>query len=64
MALQEQIIFRNVSKQNKKRETAPPGFKAEIGQVVPKSIALRPLPSDVTNRVWALKSYDYAMLQN
>jgi hypothetical protein len=61
---QEQVIFRSVSKQNGKKETAPPGFKAEIGQVVPKSITLHRLPTDATNHVWAVKPYDYAMLQN
>ena len=61
---QEHVIFQSVGKQNGKKQTAPPGFKAEIGQSVPKSILLRRLPSDATDRVWAAKPYDYVMLQN
>jgi hypothetical protein len=58
---QEHVIFQSVSKQNGKKQTAPPGFKAEIGQSVPKSIMLRRLPSDATDRVWAAKPYDYVL---
>lgn len=61
---QEHVIFQSVSKQNGKKQTAPPGFKVEIGQSVPKSIMLRRLPSDARDRVWAAKPYDYVMLQN
>jgi aminoglycoside/choline kinase family phosphotransferase len=61
---QEQVILQGVSKQNNKKATAIPGFNAEIGQALPKSITLHRLPTDVTSRVWAVKSYDYAMLQN
>jgi hypothetical protein len=61
---QEHMIFQSVSKQNGKKQTAPPGFKAEIGQAVPKSLMLHRLPSDATDRVWAAKPYDYVMLQN
>jgi hypothetical protein len=61
---QEQLILQGVSKQNGKEKTAIPGFNAEIGQALPKSIMLHRLPTDVTSQVWAVKPYDYAMLQN
>ena len=61
---QEHAIFRSASKQHGKKVAVPSGFEAEIGQVVPKSITLHPLPSDATNRVWTAKPYNYVMLQN
>jgi hypothetical protein len=61
---QEHFIFQHVSKLARTKETVPPGFTAEIGHVVPNSIKLHRFPSDVTKRVWAVTSYDYAMLQN
>ena len=61
---QEHVIFQSVSKQNAKKQTAPPSFKAEIGQPVPKSMTLHQLPSAATDRVWAAKPYDYIMLRD
>ena len=57
-------VFQSVGRHDGTKETVPPGFEVEIGRVVPKSITLQRLPSDATNRVWAVKSCDYAMLQN
>ena len=61
---QEHVVFQSVSKHDGTKETVPLGFEADIGQVVPKSITLHCLPSDTTNHVWAVKSCDYATLQN
>ena len=61
---QEHVVFQSVSKHDGTQETVLPGFKADIGQVVPTSITLHRLPSDATSRVWAVKSCDYATLQN
>jgi hypothetical protein len=63
-AAQEQFILRSLAKYNPKEAAVPPGFFPEIGAVVPNSIALRPLPSIVTDEVWATMSYDYVFLQN
>jgi len=61
---QEHFVFQSVSKHDGANEALPPGFEAEMGQEVPKSITLHRLPSDGANGVWAVKSCDYAMLQN
>lgn len=60
---QEHSIVQSVNK-NAKKETAPAGFKAAVGQTVPTSIALHSFPSDATSQVPAVKPYDYAMLQD
>ena len=60
---QQKEIWQSVSKQNA-RETAPAGFKAMVGEVVPTSIGLHALPSDATRQVPAVKSYDFAILQD
>jgi hypothetical protein len=61
---QELAIVQSISTQALKRETAPSGFEAELGQVVSKSIRLHKLPSGATGRVPTAKQYDYALLQN
>ena len=60
---QQKEIWQGVSQQASK-ETAPASFKATVGEVAPTSIKLQPLPTKVSNEVPAVKSYDYAMLQN
>jgi hypothetical protein len=60
---QEHTIVQSINKQNVKKEVAPSGFKAAVGQALPTSIPLHSLPSDATSQVPAVKSYDYAMLQ-
>jgi hypothetical protein len=63
-AAQELAIVQSISTQELKRETAPSGFEAELGQAAPKSITLHTLPSGATGRVPTAKQYDHAMLQN
>jgi hypothetical protein len=60
---QQKDIWQSVSKQNVK-ETAAVPFKAMIGEVVPTSIKLHALPSDATREAPAVKSYEFAMLQD
>ena len=60
---QRHEIWQSLGKQTTK-ENAPVGFKAMVGETAPGSIKLQPLPGDVSSRVPAVKSYDYAMLQN
>jgi hypothetical protein len=61
---QELAVFQSIRGHNVKKETALSGFKAEIGQPVPKAITLHKLPSDAASRVPTVKACDYAMLQN
>jgi len=60
---QQKEIWQGVSQQAAK-ETAPPAFKATLGEATPSIIKLQPFPSKVVHEVPAVKSYDYAMLQN
>jgi len=60
---QRQEIWQGVSKQAT-NESSPAGFKAAVGEAVPGSIKTEPLPGDVSAKVPAVKSYDFAMLQN
>ena len=60
---QQQAIYRDLSKQVEKA-TVPTSFKAAVGETVPDSVKLRMIPADVAKRVPAVKSYDFAALQN
>jgi len=60
---QQKEIWQSVNKQNMKDAT-PSGFRPAVGQVVPGSIKLHAMPLDATKQVPAVRSYDYAMLQN
>ena len=42
----------------------PAGFSAEVGATVPSEISAQPVPVSTANKVPALKSYDYALLDN
>jgi Protein of unknown function (DUF1236) len=61
---QELAILQSLSRQGAKRETAPSGFEAEIGQPIPKSITLHKLPSDAVRQVPTVEAYNYARLRN
>jgi len=63
-SMQNKELFQAINKQKPKEQTAPSGFSATTGTLVPSSIALSPLPSDAAKQVPAAKSYDFAMLQN
>jgi Protein of unknown function (DUF1236) len=45
------------------KESAPAGFTAKVGDVVPSSIKVQSLPTALNSQLPTTKSYDYAMLQ-
>jgi hypothetical protein len=59
---QRRDIYQDVSKLKTKQ--ASTRFTPKLGESVPGSITLRPLPASATKQVPAAKSYDYAMLGN
>jgi hypothetical protein len=60
---QQRAIYRDVTRQ-RMSEAVPPGFTAKVGETVPSSIKLHPLPASVTKQVSAVKSDQYAKLRN
>lgn len=44
-------------------QTAPSGFQATVGAVVPSTIKIEPVPSKTATDVPKLKPYDFAMVQ-
>lgn len=44
-------------------QTAPSGFNAIVGAVVPNSVTTAPVPSKAAGAVPSLKPYDFAILQ-
>jgi Protein of unknown function (DUF1236) len=61
---QRQEIWQGASKQAVGESSLPAGYTAEIGEGVPSSTKLQPIPKDVSDRVPAVKPYDFAMLRN
>jgi hypothetical protein len=59
---QRRDIYQDVSKLKPKQ--ASTRFTPKVGEVVPGSVMLRPLPASAAKQVPAAKSYDYAMLGN
>ena len=59
---QRKQIWQSLSGQTK--ETPPAGFTPTVGETLPAAVHLQPLPSNVTNSVPSVKSYDFAMVQN
>jgi hypothetical protein len=57
------IVQQDIS-QYATKATAPPGFTAEVGAVVPKELATFPVPVSTASKVPALRLYEYAMLDN
>lgn len=60
---QRQEIWHGTSKQAM-QESSPAGFQVAIGETVPNSMKPQPMPKEVSDRVPAVKSYDFAILQN
>jgi len=60
---QEKTVWSDVSKQATKQK-APSGFTASVGTAVPTSISLRPVSSTLAGEIPALKTYQYAMVQD
>jgi hypothetical protein len=59
---QTRTIYQDINKVST-RASAPAGFDAKVGAVVPSTISLHALPSDVASKVPTVKPYDYAMLR-
>lgn len=59
---QKQTIMQSV--QNEKGQSAPSGFHATVGAMVPQSMTLHQLPSNVTNQVPAAKGFEFTKLEN
>jgi hypothetical protein len=60
---QERTIWQDVSQQNS-QEKAPAGFTAKVGDKIPGTVKITPLPTSVTNNIAAVRPYEYAMLDN
>jgi hypothetical protein len=60
---QKQTIYTSVSSKPAK-ETAPPTFRAAVGETVPASIDLAPLPQSVIDLIPRTKEFQYAMVTN
>jgi len=60
---QRHELWQGLSKQAAK-ESAPAGFTAKVGEAVPSSIKLQSVPTSLSSQAPAVKSYDYAMLQD
>ena len=60
---QEHTIWQDVSKLQTSMKT-PSGFSAKVGEAVPGTVKLHPLPTDVTNQMPATRPFEYAMLDN
>ena len=58
---QRHEIYRAVSKQ-KMSQAVPAKFAAMVGETVPSSVKLHPLPASAVKQVPAAKSYNYARL--
>ena len=62
-SMQEETAWNDISKEATK-QTAPSGFTASVGAVVPSGITLRPVSSTLAGQVPTLKAYEYALLQD
>ncbi len=61
---QRDEIWQGASKQAADESAHLAGFRADIGEAVPASMELKPMPKDVSKQVPAVESYDFAMLQD
>ncbi|MBV8790591.1 MAG: DUF1236 domain-containing protein [Pseudolabrys sp.] len=60
---QKQTIYTSISNKPAK-ETAPPTFRAAVGETVPASIELQALPPTIVDLMPQTKDYSYAMVTN
>jgi hypothetical protein len=58
---QERVVYLSVT-QRRTKPSAPEGFTAAVGAVVPASIKLRAMPRTAVKQVPELGAYDYAIL--
>ena len=45
------------------RQTAPSGFRANIGQVIPNGVTVKPVPSKTASDLPSLRRYDFALVK-
>jgi hypothetical protein len=62
-AAQQKTAWKDISSQATK-EKAPSGFTAKVGEKLPSDITTRPVPVSTANKVPALRSYQYALLNS
>ena len=60
---QKQTIYTSISNRPEK-ETAPPNFRAAVGEIVPPPIGLQPLPRTIVELMPQIKDMHYAMVTN
>jgi hypothetical protein len=58
---QERTAWRDISKEATS-QVAPQKFAASVGTTVPADLSIQSVPTNVANRISALKPYDYALL--
>ena len=61
---QENLIWRRLAKPASAAAAMPAGFQPSLYGVVPPSVALHPLPSELTRRIPMVGPYAYATLGN
>jgi hypothetical protein len=61
---QRDEIWQGASRQVADESALPADFRADIGESVPASMKLQPMPKNVSDQVPAVKPYDFAMLQD
>ena len=59
---QREAIWQMLGSQATQDNSTSP--KLNVGQVVPNSVSLQPLPNNISDKVPMVKSYDYAMFDN
>jgi hypothetical protein len=60
---QQQTAWKDISAQATK-ESAPPGFTANVGAAVPSDLATHPVPVSTSSKVPELRPYQYALLSS
>jgi hypothetical protein len=60
---QEKSAWQELSKQGS-TQTPPSNFTVAEGAILPGTVTSRPVPADVANRIPALKSYNFAVMQD
>jgi hypothetical protein len=61
---QENLIWERLGRRASAVAAMPAGFQPSLYGVVPPSVALQPLPSELTRRIPMVSSYTYATLGN
>ena len=57
---QRKMAWADLSAESSK-QNIPPGFKANVGAVVPSTFKIEPVPGKAAENIPSLKAYDFAM---